>query len=287
MLRGGKREVSGLILELTGIVNQSILHILEHLVTTYSGDDVNEKVSLMLKVCPDIKALLAECARVDRRTMAGYVESLVIDDAKAKKITLETVPEKKSRMKRVEDDVTTPELPEYLDKELWADWCAYRSKPGKPMLSSTIKYSIREMEKAHANGWDVNELIATALAKQWTGFVFDKHRTGRAEVAVNNDVDEDELKRQAYYKECYSQLIEFDTKGYATPEVYRQFVDVMKETNQLVSKDVIRMLFIEFKRLDKGKEWNDSILQRAIDTGYILVDGRGAFDVLTMKERSQ
>lgn len=249
---------------------------------------MSDKVSLMLKVDSEVKGILAECARLDRRTMSSYVETLVMTDAKIRNVTLDDVPEKKSRMKRVEDTAATPELPEYLDKELWDDWCAYRSKPGKPMLASTIKYSIREMEKAHANGWDVNELIATALAKQWTGFVFDKHRTGRAEVAsTSNDVDEDELKRQTYYKECYSQLIAFDTKGYATPEVYRQFVEVMKETNQLVDLSTVKVMFITFKRLNKGKEWNDSILQRAIDTGYILVDGHGAFDVLTAEERSE
>lgn len=244
---------------------------------------MSEKVSLMLKVCPDIKALLAECARVDRRTMAGYVESLVVDDANAKKITVDdlVVKAKKVAPPPVEAE---QELPDYLDKELWADWVEYRSKSGKPVLPSTIKYSIRKMEKAHANGWDVNELLTEALAKQWQGFVFDKHCNGSAESDTNNSIDEDELKRQTFFDNSYKELVFFDTKGYVTQEVYLQFLEVMKETNQLVDPSVVKDMFIMFKRLDKGKEWNDSILQRAIDTGHIL-NKSGRFDVLRSEER--
>lgn len=245
---------------------------------------MSEKVSLMLKVCPDIKALLAECARVDRRTMAGYVESLVVDDAKAKKITVDDLVVKAKKVAQppvVEDE---QELPDYLDKELWADWVEYRSKSGKPVLPSTIKYSIRKMEKAHANGWDVNELLTEALAKQWQGFVFDEHCNCRAESDTNNSIDEDELKRQAFFDNSYKELVFFDTKGYVTQEVYLQFLEVMKGTNQLVDPSVVKDMFIMFKRLDKGKEWNDSILQRAIDTGHIL-NKSGRFDVLRSEER--
>ncbi len=244
---------------------------------------MSEKVSLMLKVCPNIKALLAECARADRRTMAGYIESLVVDDAKAKKITVDdlVVKAKKVAPPPVDDE---QELPDYLDKELWADWVEYRSKSGKPVLPSTIKYSIRKMEKAHANGWDVNELLTEALAKQWQGFVFDKHCNGRAESDTNNGIDEDELKRQAFFDNSYKELAFFDTKGYVTQEVYLHFLEVMKETNQLVDPSIVKDMFIMFKRLDKGKEWNDSILQRAIDTGYIL-NKSGRFDVLRSEER--
>lgn len=241
---------------------------------------------------------------LEHRTISNFMEALLHRESELRDgdvVTLESLDVKLERLlgglqaaqtKPVKVKKVAPppavdaeqELPDYLDKELWADWVEYRSKSGKPVLPSTIKYSIRKMEKAHANGWDVNELLTEALAKQWQGFVFDKHCNGRAESDTNNGIDEDELKRQAFFDNSYKELAFFDTKGYVTQEVYLHFLEVMKETNQLVDPSIVKDMFIMFKRLDKGKEWNDSILQRAIDTGYIL-NKSGRFDVLRSEER--
>lgn len=246
---------------------------------------MSNKVSLMLKVDSDVKDILAECARLDRRTMSSYVETLVMTDAKIRKVTLDDLPKKNLRVKFVVvDDVTTPDLPDYLDKELWDDWCAYRSKQGKPMVLSTLKYSIREMEKAHANGWDVNELIAKALANQWTGFVFDKHRKGRAEVSsANDDVDEDKALLLQREKLC-EQLSNLFVGEIITQSVYSNFIAMMRETDQLVDIPQIKWLFDQLRNIGKGVEWNDAILQRAIDTRYVLNES-GRFDVLRAEER--
>lgn len=245
---------------------------------------MNDKVAMNLKVSVVTRALIAECARIDHRTVSAYVEAMVEADAKTKKVTVDDLVVKAKKVAPLPTVDAEQELPDYIDKEVWADWCAHRASIKKPLSASSIKYSIREMEKAHANGWDVNELLTEALAKQWQGFVFDKHCNCRAESDTNNGIDEDELKRQAFFDNSYKALAFFDTKGYVTQEVYLHFLEVMKDTNQLVDPSIVKDMFIMFKRLDKGKEWNDSILQRAIDTGYIL-NKSGRFDVLRSEER--
>lgn len=74
--------------KLTGLVNQSIIHTLEHLVTTYSGDDMYEKVAMNLKVLPVTRELIAECARLEHRTVSAYVDAMVEVDAKKKGLIL-------------------------------------------------------------------------------------------------------------------------------------------------------------------------------------------------------
>lgn len=56
--------------------------------TTYSGDDVDEKFALNLKVLPVTRELIAECARLDHRTMSAYVDAMVEADAKKKGLIL-------------------------------------------------------------------------------------------------------------------------------------------------------------------------------------------------------
>lgn len=242
---------------------------------------MSEKVSLMLKVCPDIKALLAECARVDRRTMAGYVESLVIDDAKAKKITVDDLVVKAKKVAPPPPVDDEQELPDYLDKEVWADWVAYRSKPGKPMPLSTIKYSIREMEKAHSNGWDVNELIIDAMAKQWTGFVFDKHRDGRAdgkEIIVAK-VSKEEIE------ERINALLKMDCLYVASVDVWRKLFETAFENSQWLSANDVANICKVLRKVNGNKYTveSDDRLNAAIQSKSVL-DDDGNLTLFTREE---
>lgn len=241
---------------------------------------MSEKVSLMLKVCPNIKALLAECARVDRRTMAGYVESLVVDDAKAKKITVDdlVVKAKKVAPPPVDDE---QELPDYLDKEVWADWCAHRASIKKPLSASSIKYSIREMGKAHSNGWDVNALIIDAMAKQWTGFVFDKHRDGRAD---GKEIVVDKVSKEEI-EEHVNALLKMDCLYVASVDVWRKLFETALENSQLISASDVANICKVLRKVNGNKYTveSDDRLNAAIQSKSVL-DDYGNLTLFTREE---
>lgn len=242
---------------------------------------MSEKLSMNLKVSALTKALIAECARIDHRTVSAYVEAMVEIDAKNKNVTLETVPEKKQRVKSSVGCVTAPDLPNYLDKELWDDWCAYRSKQGKPMVLSTLKYSIREMEKAHANGWDVNELISKALANQWTGFVFDKHRDTRAdgkEIIVSK-VSKEEIEDRI------NTLLKMDCLYVASIDVWRNLFETAFENGQCLSVSDVANICKVLRKINGNKYTvaSDDRLNAAIQSKSVL-DSEGDLTLFTREE---
>lgn len=242
---------------------------------------MSEKVSLNLKVSTLTKAMIAECARLEHRTVSAYVDAMVEMDVKAKNLSPEMLqPAKVKKRAEVQHDM---ELPDYLDRDVWEEWVEYKAGRGKPMLASTIKYSFREMAKAHANGWDVNELLREALASQWLGFVFEKHRNTRCGTPTDL-LSEDDQKQQRYTK-LLEQLMNLSVdEKLVSPVFYQQFIGMLHETDQLVDVPQILWMFDQFKMINKGLEWNNSILQRAVDDHHVLNE-KGRFDVLRAGER--
>jgi len=149
------------------------------------------------------------------------------------------------------------------------------------MLASTVKYAIREMMKAHANGWDVNELLREALAKQWQGFVFDKHTKSRGESSDLLSEDEQHHQRN---ESMFGQLVKLTADGLVTPSLYHEFIIMLKETDQLIDVPQMLWMFDQFKMINKGPVWNDSILQRAVADHHVFNE-KGKFDVLRAGER--
>ncbi len=246
---------------------------------------MTEKVALNLKVSALTKAMIVECARLEHRTVSAYVDAMVEMDAKAKKLTEGMLQPVKARaVKEAKDnDSANIKLPDYLDRDVWAEWVEYKADRGKPMLASTIKYSFREMAKAHANGWDVNELLREALASQWLGFVFEKHRNTRC-VTSTDLLSEDDQKQQRYTK-LLEQLMNLSIDDrLVSPVLYHIFIGMLHETDQLVDVPQMLWLFDQFKMINKGLKWNNSILQRAIEDHHVLNE-KGYFDVLRGGER--
>ena len=69
-----------------------------------------------------------------------------------------------------------------------------------------------------------------------------------------------------------------------SPVIYQNFIGMLHETDQLVDVPQILWLFDQFKMINKGLEWNTSILQRAIEDHHVLNE-KGRFDVLRAGER--
>lgn len=245
---------------------------------------MSEKVGLMLKVSPVTRVWIAECARLDHRTISAYVEAFVEADAKAKKIAdLDVkVKEKKAKVAAVNVEPQEIVLPDFIDSEVWNDWVNHRNATKKTTTEAALRYHLKKMIRAHENGWDVNELMQEAIMRDWQGAVYPNH------------LEEEEpghrerrLQREAHEKmmqERYEKLMTFDTKGYATQQVYYDFVEAMRENHCLLDYEWIRRLFYTFKDLDRGTEWNDGILRRAIETKH-FVNERQQEDVLTPEER--
>ncbi len=235
------------------------------------------KVSLMLKVDEMVKGLLVACAKVDRRTMSAYVEALIEADAKAKRIVPEML--KPPKVKEAKEEEVKATLPDYVDRLLWKDWSEHRRDLKRPITSSAFKQIVVEMDKATANGHDVNELMRKALAKGWKDFIYPNHLVGSEEVVS----DEDKARFLQRAKLC-EQLGNIFIGGLLTPSIYNSFITMMRETDQLVDVPQINWLLDQLRSVGKGIDWNDAILQRAIDTRYVLNES-GRFDVLRSEER--
>lgn len=82
---------------------------------------------------------------------------------------------------------TIGEIPPYLNPETWADWVAYRKSIKKPITETTFKHQIRELEKLHAAGHDVNECISQSIANGWQGIFPPKQSRPAHQSKTGND----------------------------------------------------------------------------------------------------
>lgn len=238
---------------------------------------MSDKVALTLKVSALTKAMIVECARLEHRTVSAYVDAMVESDMKSKKLSPEML--KPAKVKVAKEEEVKAILPEYVDRSLWKDWSEHRRDLKRPITSSAFKQIVVQMDKATANGYDVNELIRKALMKGWHDFIYQNHLTCSDEVVS----DEDKTRILQREKLC-EQLGNLFVGGLLTQSVYNNFITMMRETDQLVDVPQINWLLDQLRMIGKGVEWNDSILQRAIDTRYVLNES-GRFDVLRSEER--
>lgn len=73
-------------------------------------------------------------------------------------------------------DPLTLALPDCVPADIWAEWVAHRADIRKPLTQAAAVLTVRGLETAHANAWDVADAVHEAITGRWTGCVFDKHR---------------------------------------------------------------------------------------------------------------
>jgi hypothetical protein len=65
--------------------------------------------------------------------------------------------------------VPTNACPEWLDKELWDDYIAYRKELKKPLTAVGEKRAIMKLQRFYEQGQNVNEILEQSITNNWLG----------------------------------------------------------------------------------------------------------------------
>ena len=109
------------------------------------------------------------------------------------------------------DEATKDSLPDFIDRELWEKYLAYKSERREKLSSIGIKMKFAQWQKWHDEGIDVNECIRTAIANDWQG-VF---KLKRQKKAKETEKDLDEMSDNEFY-ELYGRF------GFKNPKDYEK-----------------------------------------------------------------
>lgn len=71
----------------------------------------------------------------------------------------------------------SPELPNWLPKAAWVEWCEHRRQIKKPMSDLAAAKTIAGLAKLVAGGEDPTDLIDRAIANGWQGIFSAKGRS--------------------------------------------------------------------------------------------------------------
>lgn len=107
------------------------------------------------------------------------------------------------------DEATKDSLPDFIDRELWEKYLAYKSERREKLSSIGIKMKFAQWQKWHDEGIDVNECIRTAIANDWQG-VFKPKRQKK-----ETEKDLDEMSDNEFY-ELYGRF------GFKNPKDYEK-----------------------------------------------------------------
>lgn len=239
---------------------------------------MSDKVAVTLKVDAGVRAGLLVLARMDRRTMSSYVESLVDREVQEKKVDVNLIEEEKKKKASKGSEVLDVDLPGYIDAEVFGDWCDHLRDNHKTNTNkqSWVKYSMREFAKAHENGWDVNELMIEAITKGWKGCIFDKHKTTECEDVVS-DKPHQYTKREGELMKLRS----FEAFHNCSQKLFDQMVNAMDESGMEIDYDVIKRAFSRMcAKLNNNKERVNKVIERIIEDKYFVIDGEGCFEIM-------
>ena len=86
------------------------------------------------------------------------------------------------RMGKTETDLQTPQLPDWIDPEVFADWMVMRrDDKKKPVTTSVAKAAIATLERLRKCGEDPNKVLAHGTLNQWQGLYADKKGETKAD----------------------------------------------------------------------------------------------------------
>lgn len=90
--------------------------------------------------------------------------------------TTEKFPRRAAKAAAPAFDPLSLALPACVPADIWADWCDHRASGKHPMTERAAKLTLKGLEVAHENGWDVTDILSTAIMRGWTGCIFEQHR---------------------------------------------------------------------------------------------------------------
>lgn len=109
------------------------------------------------------------------------------------------------------DEATKDSLPDFIDRELWEKYLAYKSERGEKLSRIGLQMKFAQWCKWHDEGIDVNECIRTAIANDWQG-VFKPKKQKKAK---ETEKDLDEMSDNEFY-ELYGRF------GFKNPKDYEK-----------------------------------------------------------------
>ena len=108
-------------------------------------------------------------------------------------------------------EATKDSLPDFIDRELWEKYLAYKSERGEKLSRIGLQMKFAQWRKWHDEGIDVNECIRTAIANDWQG-VFKPKKQKKAK---ETEKDIDEMSDNEFY-ELYGRF------GFKNPKDYEK-----------------------------------------------------------------
>lgn len=109
------------------------------------------------------------------------------------------------------DEATKDSLPDFIDRELWEKYLAYKSERGEKLSRIGLQMKFAQWREWHDEGIDVNECIRTAIANDWQG-VFKPKKQKKAK---ETEKDLDEMSDNEFY-ELYGRF------GFKNPKDYEK-----------------------------------------------------------------
>lgn len=244
---------------------------------------MSDKVGVTLKVEGVMKALMEACAKVDRRTLSAYVESLVADDAKVKKIRMEDVvaKEKPSRSDRSPDvlkAILEMELPDEIEFEWWRDFVMMRETSKKPAITpltiNAANLVLKKCRQAIANGWPMEPQFEEATAREWAMPVYDKHLTTRAngkEIVVKPKLSASEVSARKAKLIGHDGLVGHNKDRFVDYDLIVQLIDTAFATDQPLEMRMLGAMLDKFYK-SGNKERCNKWVRDLIESQNILDD---------------
>ncbi len=248
---------------------------------------MSEKVSVTLKVEGVMKALMEACAKVDRRTLSAYVESLVAEDAKAKKIRVEDVmakekPSRAIRSSNMLEAILAMELPDEIEFEWWRDFVMMRETSKKPastpMTLNIANLVLKRCRQAIANGWSMEDLFEEATAKEWAMPVYDKHLTTRAngkELVVKPKLSASEVSARKAKLIGHDGLVGHNKDRFVDYDLIVQFIDTAFATDQPLEMRMLGAMLDKFYKSGNKEKCNQWV--RDLIESQNILDDDGEF----------
>ncbi|SEI28020.1 helix-turn-helix domain-containing protein [Paraburkholderia hospita] len=121
----------------------------------------------------DTKGCNPEHERVQNAALKGAIAVAPESSVTVKEPSGNRQPARRASRIALHDELLNRELPDWLPRESWVDWCEHREakekKVGVPWTRPAAKVSVKKLTKLHDKGIDVVAAIDEAVLRGWTG----------------------------------------------------------------------------------------------------------------------
>jgi len=125
-------------------------------------------------------------------------------------------------------DAAAIELPDWLDREAWASWCADRKKRGKAITETAARLQVKQLGEYLEAGHIPERVIEHSIASGYTGLFAPKGITPSAAPGKAPESFRERDERIA--RERFNALVYGSSSGAKTPDAFDDFDNVIDMT---------------------------------------------------------